>query len=424
MRKLVLLIYFLPVIAAAQEKGIRFENESSWTAIIEKARASGKYIFLDCYATWCVPCKAMDREVYAKDEVGEYFNEQYISVKVQMDTGKNDNSTTRNWYQTAREIQTRYKVNSFPTYLFFSSNGTLVHEAVGYKPAGQFLSIGRDAIDTSKQFHFLVSKYMKGERNYAVMPYLARYSLSLGLNDLANKFSKDYVENYLNRLNRDQIYTKENLEFMASFVQSSMEVSFSFFYKNGQQVDKILNRPGFSRKVVDRIITKEEITPALLVAKDKSKEPEWSFIEKKINHGFGEIYVEKNLTDAKVRWYRFKKDWKLFTKNSIRLIEKSIPDTAADFETCYIINNLLWDAVFVHGEDKEDFDKGIRRMKLIVDAYPDDAAYLDTYANILYKSGRKQEGIAAEEKAILLSKGADKDMLRSLEKMKSGQPTW
>jgi thiol:disulfide interchange protein len=44
-------------------KGIRFEHGLSWAQVKEKAKAENKYIFMDCYATWCGPCKAMDKNV-------------------------------------------------------------------------------------------------------------------------------------------------------------------------------------------------------------------------------------------------------------------------------------------------------------------------------------------------------------------------
>jgi tetratricopeptide (TPR) repeat protein len=46
--------------------------------------------------------------------------------------------------------------------------------------------------------------------------------------------------------------------------------------------------------------------------------------------------------------------------------------------------------------------------------------YLDTYANILYKLGNKEEAIKWEEKAIAL--GGDYN--DTLEKMKKGEKTW
>ena len=46
-----------------QYKGIHFEQGLSWKDILAKAKAEHKYIFVDCYATWCGPCKYMDKNV-------------------------------------------------------------------------------------------------------------------------------------------------------------------------------------------------------------------------------------------------------------------------------------------------------------------------------------------------------------------------
>jgi hypothetical protein len=51
------------------------------------------------------------------------------------------------------------------------------------------------------------------------------------------------------------------------------------------------------------------------------------------------------------------------------------------------------------------------------------AAYLDTYANLLYKVGNKADAIPWEQKAAM-SDSADPDIRTNLEKMQNGQPTW
>ena len=54
--------------------------------------------------------------------------------------------------------------------------------------------------------------------------------------------------------------------------------------------------------------------------------------------------------------------------------------------------------------------------------------HFDTYASLLYKSGKKNEAIAAQQKAIELARSnspADLATLeKTLEKMKAGEKTW
>jgi hypothetical protein len=52
-------------------------------------------------------------------------------------------------------------------------------------------------------------------------------------------------------------------------------------------------------------------------------------------------------------------------------------------------------------------------------------AFMDTYANILYKMGKKDEAIAWEEKAAKLeSEGERQSYLQTIDKMKKGEKTW
>src|SRR5579863_6830712 len=93
------LIALLPIAAAAQEsgtpappadpsKGMQFEHDLSWSGILAKAKAENKYIFMDCFTTWCGPCKFMSTTIFPQEETGNYFNDKFINVKVQLDTAQ------------------------------------------------------------------------------------------------------------------------------------------------------------------------------------------------------------------------------------------------------------------------------------------------------------------------------------------------
>ena len=52
-------------------------------------------------------------------------------------------------------------------------------------------------------------------------------------------------------------------------------------------------------------------------------------------------------------------------------------------------------------------------------------AFMDTYANILYKLGKKDEAIALETQAVNLAGSSDKASYQeTVEKMKKGEKTW
>lgn len=89
---------------------------------IKKAGAEGKLSFVEFYASWCGPCKWMERTTLKNPEVSSYINENYVAVKINI-----DDFDGYAWKQ-------QYDVEVLPTILIFNSKGTLVErieETVG-----------------------------------------------------------------------------------------------------------------------------------------------------------------------------------------------------------------------------------------------------------------------------------------------------
>ena len=131
----------------AQEKSINFQNNLTWAQVKEKARKENKYIFLDCYTTWCVPCKVMANDVFSQPEVSGFFNDKFISVALQFDETKLDDATTKSWRAEVKRIGGEFKVNAYPTYIFLAPNGSMVHTIIGGSDAKTFLVKAKQALD-------------------------------------------------------------------------------------------------------------------------------------------------------------------------------------------------------------------------------------------------------------------------------------
>lgn len=148
-----LIISCSTLLKAQNQNGIRFETDLRWAQIKEKALKENKYIFLDGFTTWCAPCKMMAKEIFPQSSVGEFFNKNFINVAVQFDITKKDNPDVKRWYKDAAQLKKEYKINSFPTYLFFNPQGELVHSVYDASATAEvFITKAKQALDPKIQY--------------------------------------------------------------------------------------------------------------------------------------------------------------------------------------------------------------------------------------------------------------------------------
>ena len=423
MGKLVGLFLLTPLIMNAQEdRGIRFEQGLSWQEVQAKAKAENKYIFVDCFASWCGPCKAMDKNIYPTEAAGNSMNDKFIAIKVQMDTSRQDNEMVKSLYADAHSLMQQYKVTAYPTFLFFGPDGKIVHRDLGYKNLDDFVKLSENALNIDKQYYTLLEKYREDKKDYASMPYLIKITKVLGDGNLAEAISQDYLQNYLYRLTDDALYTPENIAFMRSSIHNSKGKAFDLFYHHADKVDQIMKWKDYSQAVVDYVITQEEIDPNLW--KDKipvTEHPDWNKIARAITEKYNKGFAERNILNAQLKWYEFNKDWSQLVKYNVLKIEKYGLDTTG--LGSLNANNIMWYVIFMHSNDSVILNKALRWQEIIVRIHPDIAGCVDTYANLLYKLKRRQEALEWENKAVSLTP-KDQDILDNFTKMQKGEQTW
>ena len=110
--------------------GIQFTS-ARWADILKKAKTENKLIFLDAYASWCGPCKMLQKNVFTQKTVGDYFNKRFINVKMDMEKGEGP------------ALAQMYPLEAYPTLLFINGNGRLVKKAIGYMSADDLLDVGK-----------------------------------------------------------------------------------------------------------------------------------------------------------------------------------------------------------------------------------------------------------------------------------------
>ncbi|MFM2392850.1 MAG: hypothetical protein RLZZ546_832 [Bacteroidota bacterium] len=173
---LILSFVFLSVGLIAQ--GIQF-FEGTWSEALEKANKEEKLLFVDAYAQWCGPCKAMAKNVFTKDEVGRFFNENFINLKLDMET------------KDGKTFDSKYPVSAYPTLLFLDGKGKIVKKVVGGQQVESLIAHGKEALKKNDTSVDLALEYEKGNREYDFMLKYVKSLNNAGKPSL--KISNDYL---------------------------------------------------------------------------------------------------------------------------------------------------------------------------------------------------------------------------------------
>lgn len=112
--------------AGKADQGIIWE-EGTLMQALKKAGKEGKLVFLDCYASWCGPCKYMATQVFTTREAGEFFNKNFVNIKIDMEKGEGIN--------LGREL----RIQGYPTFIIMNPNGKELGRIVGGAQISQFI---------------------------------------------------------------------------------------------------------------------------------------------------------------------------------------------------------------------------------------------------------------------------------------------
>lgn len=403
------------VTAHAQEPGIHFEHALSWKEIQEKAKTENKYIFIDCFTTWCGPCKKMSNELFPLKEMGDYFNSRFINVKVQMDVTPKDDAFVRAWYKDAQSIQERYGVIAFPTFLYFSPDGKLAYRAVGSKAkAEEFIEVSSNAFDSSKQYLSAYQQELKEANGEEVK-----------LRQLFDRAAKEYDDIKKQQLARMLMDAwgddkERKIAFADSALMRSSDYGFTYLLENMAAVDAIKGQ-GYTQKRLSTLLVNEVVhkimtsTPA---STDSTAEPDWKGIHHQLAAKYPaldkSIQVQIDLESLRTKF--------ILHENFPGMQEKVFTTVQSHLQVMSHEEKMHFGSwVFNNCADTQQLKAVIGWIEIDKNK---DARTKNLYANILYKCGDSDKAILLMDEVIALSdKG--KPYYRSIQdKMKQHQPTW
>lgn len=140
-------------LGAQENEGVAFLEGKTFAEAVDLAGESGKKVFLDCYTSWCGPCKMVARDIFPQKVAGDYFNREFVNIKIDMEKGEGP------------ELAKRLGVKAYPTFIMFDGEGKEIGRIVGSKKtAEEFVEAVKQAVGENS-LSAMNRRYDGGERD-------------------------------------------------------------------------------------------------------------------------------------------------------------------------------------------------------------------------------------------------------------------
>lgn len=159
-------------------QGIEFYG-GKYQDAFQLAEEQGKLVFVDAYAVWCGPCKKMAATTFKEASVGEFFNQEFINLKIDMEKGQ------------GLEFRQKYPVSAYPTLLFINGKGDVVHKATGAKDKDSIIKLAKLAMRKDDRSADYAKLYEEGKRDYDLVLNYVKALNKVGKPSLA--VSNEYI---------------------------------------------------------------------------------------------------------------------------------------------------------------------------------------------------------------------------------------
>lgn len=131
-----LFVVFCSFQADAQQKAanpeIKFTTKS-YKQVLAAAKITHRMIFVDAFATWCAPCRELQRTTFKDAKAAAYFNKRFINYSIDVEKGE------------GVELAKSWQIEALPALLIIDENGKVLANHTGYVDGNGLIEFAGEA---------------------------------------------------------------------------------------------------------------------------------------------------------------------------------------------------------------------------------------------------------------------------------------
>ena len=373
MKKIIPFLFLLISTMLFSQDGIKF-GKQSFSQTIQQAKKENKLIFLDAFASWCGPCKLLDKNVFPKKEVGDYFNANFLNLHIDMEKGE------------GIEIAKKYSIYSYPTLLFIDGDGKVVYKAAGYMSPQELISIAKEAVNPENTLENKIAKFEAGEKDPEFLMGLIKNTYATDFS-LAQKVATRYFQT-----RTDATYSKEEAGMLLFFTKTIDDDLYKIF--TAKKAELSTQIPEIYLEEYDKQLKLNTVLQKSFDANTQSINEQVFLAEgTKI---YGEKEAEHLLNKINMDLFFTQKKYDDYAKSALNYYQNP-----KDFATDEL-NNVAWN-FYLYVTDKTLLTQ-VTQLCLEGIKKEENSQNTDTLANIYYKLGDNKNAKLWAKKSIEIAK--------------------
>lgn len=366
------LIGFIGYSQISVADGIEFIHDKKFKELLDMAKAQNRLLFMDCYTSWCGPCKRLSATVFPDSSVGQFYNSTFVNTKFDMEKDE------------GVEIANKYAIRAYPTLLWLDGDGNVKHKIVGGLDVTGLIEQGKKAIDPTPGILTAQKKqYAEGNRNVS---FLNDYLNTLYVSQ--EKY-EDVFNEYLKLLTPADLLDSKHAKTIFNLTNDLKSKGLPYLEKNKDYYRNLVGEKAFDGKI-NQIATK--------AISEAPRDDDKALFEGAINlvkTNKAPDHQEKILK-LSMDYYQHMADWANYDKNASQYVKKYAAKNAQ------LLNDVAW-TYFLNINDPAQLEKATKWAFESINI-DNKYTYNLTYAYLLYKQNNYKEAEKACDYAIIRAK--------------------
>lgn len=218
-KTLITLLFGLTLATGTVTAQTNFRN-IDFNEALKQSQAENKLVFIDFYTDWCGPCRKMSKEVFPQKQVGDFFNAQFVCIKL-------------NAEKEGKALAQQFNIKAYPTFIIADQQGNAKVTITGAFPADAFITKVKNELNPELTPERMKQRYESGERTPELVNAYAMDFME------KKKYDEGYkiINDYFNSLTDKQKLSAENLFVFSRYTFDISDPKCQYWVKHINQAD-------------------------------------------------------------------------------------------------------------------------------------------------------------------------------------------